>query len=247
MTFDPLTLAVLLVAFAWSGFLRTAFGFGASALMLPIALLVVDNPIIVIPVVVAQTIALSGFEAVRHHKKVAWHEFALLYGLGLPAFIAGIYGLINLPDKILTLGVYAITIGYAISYLAALKPFHSRLLDFVTFSVGSYFNGLSFNGGPLVVAVIAKYIKKTRLRETLFVLWTINGILKLSMLAAAGVDLQLTLQLLAIPAVLIGHIVGHYAHGHIVRDARFYRYLGGVLLLVSTIGIVKTFGVAAVG
>jgi hypothetical protein len=57
----------------------------------------------------------------------------------------------------------------------------------------------------------------------------------------AGVDLQLIHHLWLLPCAAVGHVIGLYAHGRLLQAESpvFFRLLGAVLLLVSSIGFVS--------
>lgn len=240
MTFEPIILVFLAILIVWSGFIRSAFGFGGNALMLPLALLVIPDPLVIIPIVIMQAVIFNGLEVMRQPHKVAWKTvFRLLAVMALP-FVAGVYGLIQLPSEILALGVYIITLIYALSYIFPMKlVINSKIAQFFSLILGGYVTGFSFAGGPPVVAVAAKHIPKQMLRNSLMALWVVAGSIKLVTLSLANVDLQIFLQLFTLPAAIIGHIIGNYYHNRIVHVSDFYRIIGVVLLLVSMAGIAK--------
>ena len=241
MNFDLFTLAFLFLCFIWSGFARTAFGFGGNALMLPIALLVVSNPIIIIPVVAMQGIFFNGFEVVRNFRRIDWRSLVWIFLILVPGVAAGLYGLIKLPDYILAIAVYAITIGYAASYLFQWKiKTKSKLLDLASLLLGGYITGFSLTGGPPIVAVAMKYIARQFLRNSMMALWVLVSISKVTTFVLADVNLQLFLLAFTLPAVVIGHSIGLRFHDRIMQNKKFYQILGGVLLIVSIVGIFKT-------
>ena len=240
MHFDVFILAFLFLCFIWSGFVRTGFGFGGNALMLPIALLVISDPLVIIPVTAVQAMLFSGFEVARNFKKVDWKKVGIIFLIISPAFAAGLYGLINLPDRVLTLAIYAITIAYGLSYIFQIKVrLNCKLLDLGSLLLGGYITGFALSGSPPIVAVAMKYIPKNLLRNSLLTFWILVGATKLITLGLAQIDLQLFLNIFSLPAVILGHYLGLKFHDHILKSQKFYRLLGGVLLFISIIGILK--------
>jgi len=242
VTFDVLTLVVLFICFIWSGFLRTGLGVGATVLMLPFALLVVDNPLVIIPVVATHAVFLSTITVAQNFHNVDWRYVGTFMTLIFLPFIAGIYGLISLSEKWLTLLIYTITFVYALSYIFPMKlQITNRFTDFLSLMIGGYINGLSFTGGPPLAAVMSKYVSKKQFRDTFLATVIFIAIVKLATLLFMNISLQPQLQLYMIPAVLIGHILGLRFHQHFVtmNDRDFYRWLGVVILLITILGFAK--------
>jgi hypothetical protein len=75
----------------------------------------------------------------------------------------------------------------------------------------------------------------------LFALWFILVLIKMAAFVWAGVDLQLIHHLWLLPCAAVGHVIGLYAHDRILQAETpvFFRLLGAVLLLVSSVGIVS--------
>jgi hypothetical protein len=88
---------------------------------------------------------------------------------------------------------------------------------------------------------MAQYVSRYQLRDTLFVLWFILVVIKLAAFIWAGVDLQLQHQLWLLPAAAVGHILGLRFHEVLLNTqaTRFYRGLGVLLLLTSSIGVLR--------
>lgn len=241
MNFEPVVLAFLILCFLWSGFVRTGFGFGANALLLPLALLAVSDPLVIIPVVAIQGSLLNGFESIRNFRRISWRTLGWLLLIYIPTFTAGLYGLLSLPNWVLNLMIYGVTVGYALIYMFEWKfHFRSRLFDLLVVMLGGYVTGFSMSGGPLTIAIALKYISRELLRTTLMVLWALVGISKLTAFILVGVDIQLGLFFWTMPAVVIGHFIGLRFHDRILHTHYFYRILGGALLAISLLGIVKT-------
>ena len=50
----PLQMLAIGLIFVWSGLVRSGIGFGGAAVAMPLLLLIVDNPLIVMPVIAVQ-------------------------------------------------------------------------------------------------------------------------------------------------------------------------------------------------
>ena len=113
-------------------------------------------------------------------------------------------------------------------------------LDKLLLIVGGYVAGTSLTGAPLMVAVFMRNVTADQLRNTLFVLWFVLVTIKMSTFAVLGVPLHLTSALALLPVAAIGHVVGLKMHERILRnDVVFKRVVGGVLMLVSVLGLGK--------
>jgi len=251
MTFDTITIVVLFLCFIWSGFVRAGFGAGAFILMLPFALFVINTPLIIVPVVATHAVILSSLTVFQHFHNVNWKYVGVVISITFIPFISGLYGLILLSEKWLVLLVYGITLIYALSYIfprpvvkntnPVVKKTNSGF-DFLMLMIGGYINGLSFTGGPPIAAVMTKYVPKQQFRDTFLATVILTATTKLSTFFWLGISLQPQLQLIVIPAVLLGHVMGLRFHRYFVTmDERiFYRWLGIVLLMVTLLGIIKT-------
>ena len=81
-------------------------------------------------------------------------------------------------------------------------------------------------------------VKAKLLRNTLFVLWFIIVIIKMSAFVLVGIELNIFVALGLLPAGAIGHIIGLKAHAFILQnDGLFKRMTGGVLVVVSCLGL----------
>lgn len=89
-----------------------------------------------------------------------------------------------------------------------------------------------------MVAVYMRNVSRDRLRDTLFVLWFILVSIKMTTFIALSVDLHFPAALMLIPVAAIGHMLGLKAHDAIMRnDLLFKRWIGGGLVIVSTLGL----------
>lgn len=244
--------------FAWSGFVRTSLGFGGAVLALPFLLLIVDDPLIFLPLIAVHLLIFSSWIAWRGHRQalrlgdgetaesnIDWrYLFKAMKVMIIPKLI-GVVGLLTLPPRLMTSIIFVIVIVYAIGYVLN-KPFRSnnKYVDYVLLGLGGYVSGTSLIGAPLIVAVFASHVAKHQLRGTLFALWFILVVIKMVSFIIAGVDLQLIHHLWLLPCVLVGHIIGERVHRYMqsTEPHVFFRVLGLVLILVSVMGLLRPPG-----
>ncbi|APE31572.1 permease [Halomonas aestuarii] len=251
--------ALIGLIFVWSGFVRTSLGFGGAVLSLPFLLLVLDEPLVFLPIIAVHLLIFSSWIAWRGHRLLvaknggqAPSEGNIDWGYLLRAMkvmiipkLIGVIGLITLPGQVLTKIIFMIVLVYAVGYVLD-RPFrsNSRLLDGFLLVLGGYVSGTSLIGAPLIVAVFASHVAAHQLRDTLFALWFILVLIKMVSFLIAGVDLQLIHHLWLLPCALLGHLLGERAHQHLLesRTNLYFRVLGGVLILVSVVGLVGSAG-----
>jgi len=226
--------------FVWSGFVRSGLGFGGAALTLPVLLLVLDEPILFLPAIAMQLLVFSTLTVATRIANVDWRYLVRIsVWLGMP-FAAGLFGLLQLPGSVLSLFVYALTFGYGLLYLVD-RPVasRSRLSDALLLGLGGYASGVSLTGAPLIAAVGARQLPAHRVRDTLFVLWIVLVLVKLSTFRLAGVPFQWGLFVATLPLVAIGHVLGLRVHERLLRgDGHgFRRWVGAGLMLVAALGL----------
>ena len=94
-------------------------------------------------------------------------------------------------------------------------------LDKLLLVLGGYVARTSLTGAPLMVAVFMRNVAMDQLRNTLFVLCVLVTI-KMSTVAALGVNLNLLTALALLPVAAIGHVLGLKAHDAILRNDRLF-------------------------
>ena len=240
--FSTLQLVAIILIFIWTGFVRTGIGFGGAALGLPLLLLVDANPIFFLPIVGLHLLFFSSLTLSSRLHNVNWSVVGKVMAIIIiPKFI-GILGLLNFPTQILTLMVFSITLFYGITWLFnyTIKS-QSKWIDGVLLVIGGYVSGTSLIGAPLIAAVVMRYVEKSQLRETLFILWIILVSFKMMTFVAYDIDLNWQLALWLLPFVAIGHFLGLKAYDYLIHadSSAFHRVLGAGLVLISFIGLVK--------
>ncbi|TAK71987.1 MAG: sulfite exporter TauE/SafE family protein [Gammaproteobacteria bacterium] len=235
---------ILSLAFLWSGFVRTGFGFGGTALMLPFALLAVDTPLIIVPLIALQSIIFSISTVAKNYKSINYKFLTYLFAiLAIPVSV-GLMGLVTLSDKMLMSIAYGIVLIYAIGYILPLEvKINTKWIDIPLLACGGYMMGVAFTGSPVIVAVAMRHLPKEQLRDTLLAVWIIIAVVKLISLWILGISLHLNMQLWLLPMVLVGHVTGIFFHSNILKwkGKRFYQLLGTMLLIVTIIGLAKNF------
>ena len=111
---SPGQLVATALIFTWSGFVRSGLGFGGAALALPFMLLVYDQPVFWIPVIGIQLLFFTGLTLSNRLHNVDWAYLFRSGRLILPAAFAGVFGLLNLPNGVLLVCIYVITLVYAV-------------------------------------------------------------------------------------------------------------------------------------
>lgn len=246
--------ALIGLIFAWSGFVRSSLGFGGAVLALPFLLLVLNEPLVFLPLIAVHLLIFSSWIAWRGHRQaqlanggtssaqgnIDWRYLGKALKIMIIPKLIGVVGLLSLPSELMTKIIFGIVIVYALGY-ALNKPFRSKntYVDYVLLILGGYVSGTSLIGAPLIVAVFANHVAKHQLRDTLFVLWFILVVIKMVSFIIADVDLQLIHHLWLLPCAFAGHLLGERVHRYMLAaDSQvFFRVLGIVLILVSLVGL----------
>ncbi len=232
------------LVFVWSGFVRTGIGFGGGALALPLMLFILPNPIVLLPIIAWHFIFFSILTLFTHKGAVDWrYLFYSQIFIAVPALL-GIFGLINLSPKLLTIIVYCITLTYGLSYLLQLKlAGGNKVTDALLLIVGGYVSGTSMTGAPVMAAVYARNIPIEKLRNTLFMSFLSIVFVKMMTFKISGVELQFSYALMLLPVAGVGHIMGHYVHDWIVKSdsGLFMRCIGLALTVITLLGLYRMF------
>jgi uncharacterized membrane protein YfcA len=252
--------ALIGLIFVWSGFVRSGLGFGGAVLSLPFLLLILDEPLIFLPIIAVHLMVFSSLIAWQGYRRlqaerdereehrqsnIDWVYLKSSLKIMIIPKLVGVFGLLTLPGDVMTSIIFGIVIVYAIGYVLN-RPFRSSnpYVDKLFLMLGGYVSGTSLIGAPLIVAVYATHVAKQQLRDTLFVLWFILVVIKMTSFLIAGVDLQLIHHLWLLPCAFVGHLIGERFHRALVtaETPLFFRVLGTVLILASLVGMAGTFG-----
>lgn len=238
------------LTFIWSGFVRTGLGFGGAVLALPVLLLVVDDPLIFLPIISIHLLIFSCWNAWEGHRgkqgsasSIDWSYLGSSLKVMIIPKLIGVFGLLTLANEVMSAIIFGIVSVYSVGYILN-RPFRSNniWLDRLFLILGGYVSGTSLIAAPLVIAVYSTHVARHQLRDTLFVLWFILVSIKMASFLIADIDLQLEHQFWLFPCALMGHFLGKRLHAYLMQTdtLKFYRIMGGVLLTLSIIGITKT-------
>jgi uncharacterized protein len=234
--------------FTWSGFVRSGLGFGGALMAMPFLLLIDNRPLVYLPIIAIHLLIFASITVLQNHRQrensaggsVDWRYLKRALVIMIGPKLAGVFGLITLPNQIMSGIIFTIVAVYSFTYILD-KPFRSNnsFIDVVFLGLGAYISGTSLIGAPLIMAVFANHVARTQLRDTLFVLWFILVTIKMIAFVLADVDLQWWMQLWLLPAATLGHILGLRFHDYLLgKDNKvFFRVLGSVLLFTSILGI----------
>ena len=231
---------LICLIFIWSGFVRSGLGFGGAALAMPLMLIILDNPLIWLPIVATHLLIFSALTVYNRLHTVDWKYLKKAMLILIIPKLAGVFGLLNLPNDVLVFLIYAITFVYGLTYITN-YTFNSRnrFFDTVFLVLGGYASGTSLIGAPLVSAVFVKNVSIDKLRNTLFVVWLILVIIKMFAFVVFKVDLQFRYSLYLLPMAAIGHWLGLKMHKRLIQDGgeRYKRILGAVLVVICGYGL----------
>lgn len=226
--------------FIWSGFVRAGLGFGGVALALPLMLLVVDDPILWLPICSSHLLIFSLWSVYDRLDNVDWKFIRRAMWVVIVPKIAGVLGLLKLPTELVSNAIYTCIMGYAITYILNYQfSSKGKLIDYLMLVLGGYASGVSLIGAPLISAVMVRHVTLSRVRDTMFALWIVLVTIKMSTFVAFGVDLQLRYMLYLLPFAGVGHWLGVKLHRRLIAgDGVFFkRTLGVVLLLICGYGL----------
>lgn len=236
--FSNMQLLFTCLVAVWTGFVRTGLGFGGAALGLPLMLFIYDQPLFWLPLVGTHLLIFTSLTLRTRLRNVDWGYLKKSLVYIIPAKLIGVFGLLNLPNNLLIIIIYSITLFYALLWLMNWS-IHSEKgwTDKILLLIGGYVSGTSLTGAPIIVAVYMHHVSKDQLRNTLFVLWFLLVTIKLATLAAFSVDLHTASALILLPVAAIGHVIGLKTHDYILHnDHVFKRVIGGVLIIICLLG-----------
>ena len=243
MTFDTTGLILTAIIFLWAGFVRTGLGFGGAAMGLPLMLLLGGSPLYWLPMIGIHLLFFSSLTLSKSIHKVDWPYLRGSLKWIIPPTLLGVAGLISLPDSVVIVFIYSITIFYALTWVSNRKiTSHKAWVDKFLLVVGGYVAGTSLTGAPLIVAVYMRHVAKAYLRNTLFVLWFILVSIKMATFVALDVEIDWEFSLMLIPVAAIGHVIGLKFHDRIIaNDQLFKKWIGSALLIICSFGLLKLF------
>jgi uncharacterized protein len=246
---------IIFIIFIWSGFVRSGLGFGGAVLSLPFLLIVTNQPLVFLPIIAVHLLVFSSLTIVqpwllgrlkgqssKATTHVQWPYLGKILAITLIPKLIGVLGVLSLPTDLITGFIFFVVLAYGIGYLLQRQLISSHpVVDWLLLIIGGYVSGTSLIGAPLIIAVMARQLKREHLRDTLFALWFVLVSIKLIAFAAAGVDLQWDAHLLLLPAAAIGHLLGLQFHQYSLKvdPKRFMQWIGGALIVVALVGLIR--------
>lgn len=155
--------------------------------------------------------------------------------------LIGVFGLLSLPNDLLVTIIYSITFLYGLTYIFNyMFTSKNRYFDNVLLSIGGYASGTSLIGAPILSTVFARHVAIENLRTTLFVLWIIMVIIKMSTLVAFNIDLQFKYSMYLLPAA--GHWLGLKMHNRLIEDGgkKYKQVMGVALVIICGYGLISS-------
>ena len=124
-------LAAIALIFAWSGFVRSGIGFGGALFTLPFLLLVLDDPLVFLPIISFHLLFFasitvigdllknraSGSNNKQVKTEVNWWFIRYSMSIMLIPKIAGVIGLLVLPVDLVNLIIFTLIGAYAFTYI----------------------------------------------------------------------------------------------------------------------------------
>ena len=227
--------------FIWAGFVRTGLGFGGAALGLPLMLFIHHDPRLWLPMISAHLLFFSGLTLRTRLHNVDWGYLRASSLYIVPPAIIGVFGLVHLPVLWLNGFIYGVALFYGgVWMLNKAIESHGNWVDKFLLVLGGYVAGTSLTGAPLMVAVYMRHVKKSQLRDTLFVLWFVLVSIKMTTFIVLAVDLHFISAITLLPVAAIGHSLGLKTHHAIMsNEILFKRWIGGGLVVVSLLGLIN--------
>lgn len=246
---------LIAIIFIWSGVVRSGLGFGGAFFSLPFLLMIVNDPLIWLPLISVHLLFFSALTVIKNRNPsnnidnptastINWKYLRRVLAIIIIPKLIGIFGLITLAPELLSSIIFVIVAVYSTSYIFN-KTFNSKnkYLDIIFLMLGGYISGTSLIGAPLIIAVLANHINRYQLRDSLFVLWFVLVSIKMAAFIYVDIDLQLIHHLWLLPAAGIGHMIGLGIHERMLTadPKNFYRGLGLTLFGLSIFGLWRNF------
>lgn len=232
-------IAVLCLAYL----VRGISGFGSGLIAVPLLALMYPLPLVVPSVLLLDftaSLVLGGLNL----KQVRWDEVRPLIPFGMLGVALGTTLLVNLPRTPLLIGLGLFILVFAVRSLLNLhgdKPI-TRWWALPASLTGGMVGALFGTGGPPYVIYLAHRLKdKGLLRATLSGVFFLEGLVRITSFAAAGLLLNRQVWKsygFGLPVVLLALYAGSHMHTGL-SQSQVMRMIGGLLLLSSLSLFVK--------
>lgn len=241
MDFSVTELGLIALIFLWTGFVRSGLGFGGAALGLPLMLFIYNKPVFWLPIIGAHLLFFTSLTLHSRLNDVDWMYLKKSSIYIIPPALIGVLGLITLPNNLLVIFIYSVTLFYAVIWFLNMNIQSNNVyIDRFLLAVGGYVAGTSLTGAPLMVAVYMRNVAAKQLRNTLFVLWFILVSIKMSTFIILNIDIHILIAIYLLPVAAIGHFIGLKTHDYILEnDQKFKRVIGAVLIIISVLGLTQ--------
>ena len=219
-------------------FLEGITGFGCTVLALPFCIMLTGIKIAK-PVLTVCGLLLCLYVVIVSYKDILWKHYIrimIFVGIGLPI---GIWIFNKFPENVLKsiLAVFMIVVsirGLITCYRKnkVTKPINNSVLNFILF-IGGCIHGAFTSGGPLVIIYAAEKLKnKSNFRSTLCMVWvSLNAIIIAQSFVKGDITPEVTTLLLyCLPFLIIGGLLGNYAH-HKIKETIFSKMVYVVLFI----------------
>ena len=141
--------ATIGLIFVWSGFVRSGLGFGGAVLALPFLLLIVNDPLVFLPLIAAHLIFFSTLIMIQSTQKqgttqsntINWRYLRRSMGIMIVPKIAGVIGLLTLPPVIMSTIIAVVDDDLELGSLIA-EYLQSNGLDCELFETGERFQDI---------------------------------------------------------------------------------------------------------
>jgi uncharacterized membrane protein YfcA len=222
---------------------RGISGFGSGLIAVPLLALMYPLPLVVPSVLLLDftaSLVLGGLNL----KQVRWDEVRPLIPFGMLGVALGTTLLVNLPRTPLLIGLGLFVLVFAVRSLLNLhgdKPI-TRWWALPASLTGGMVGALFGTGGPPYVIYLAHRLKdKGLLRATLSGVFFLEGLVRITSFAAAGLLLNRQVWKsygFGLPVVLLALYAGSHMHTGL-SQSQVMRMIGGLLLLSSLSLFVK--------
>jgi len=235
-------------------FIEAITGFGSTVMALPFAITLTDVTVAV-PVLSFHTWLFAAWVLVVDFKKIQWRQYftvILFVLLGMPL---GMWAFDVLPETALKLALAVFMIAVSINgmvrcfYPSSVKaeesPLHGwkRICLYGLLFLGGIIHGAFATGGPLLIIYVTLVIKeKGDFRATMCAVWfSLNSIILTRFLITEAFTAEvIRLSLLTLPFLLVGVLLGVWAHKrisnrHFIRIVYVVLFLSGCFLAYSTL------------
>jgi len=234
-------IALIILAISLGFFVQTVVGFAASAVAVPLLLIVLDirQSITLISILLFFFSVIMVYQSWKDiNRRIVWQ---MVIGI-IPGMLVGIFVLKHGSPVFLKRFLGFFIISYVMySFLRKRSIALLRKLSIATGFIGGIFSGLFATGGPFYVAYITNRLNRANaIRATIIGVLAIINILRLPMLAYNSMITAhiIIIALYAFPAFLLSIYLGQRFYRRI-NEAYFRNILLSVLLVSGLLLIIR--------